>query len=506
MAFIVAIICSTLLIKSWYKNDFFETLNILSIFDPIKMKKIITQFSLVLLGILLTTQVKSQTGCHASYSFHQLANTLTVDFTDQSTSPNAITSWLWDFGDGSTSTSQNSSHAYAHEGSYYVCLTIHDDHGCSHTSCQHITVEPISAPCHASFSFHQIANTLTVNFTDLSTSSNTITSWHWDFGDGETSDLQNPEHTYAHDGTYNVCLTIHDESGCSNTYCHHFKVEPISADCHAAFSFEQIANTFTVNFTDESTSSNTITSWSWDFGDGNTSDLQNPSHTYSHDGTYTVCLTIHDDKGCSNHSCIHITLHHGAPPCHASFTFYVDPTGTLVHFQNTSTGTTANTKYSWDFGDGETSTDENPTHTYAQPGHYIVCLFILDESTGCSSHFCHEVNIHHNDHHFHVMGDYNTLQSQSFSDLTSKGKQYIINYPNPTKTSTTLQYELIQNANVTIEIYDFLGNRKEVVSSGLETKGLHTPVINMSGLNSGFYFIKMIADGETFKHKITVLK
>jgi PKD repeat protein len=469
------------------------------------MKKLITFLNALSLMILFTAQSNSQTGCHAGFSFQQVANTTTVNFTDLSTSPNTITSWIWDFGDGGTSTSQNPHHTYNHDGTYTVCLTIHDNHGCSDTYCHHVVVNPVSGNCQAKYSFHQVPNTLTVNFTDLSTSSNTITSWSWDFGDGNSSNLQNPDHTYDHAGTYNVCLTIHDDHGCTHTFCHHFVVNPVNESCHSAFSLHQVPNTLTVNFTDLSTSSNNITSWLWDFGDGTTSDVQNPSHTYAHAGTYNVCLTIHDELGCSSTVCHHITLHNTSPSCHASFTFIIDSTGT-VHFTNTSTGVTPNTTYFWNFDDGNTSTDENPTHTYVHTGHYTVCLFIEDTSTGCSSHFCHDVNVNH-DHHFHSLGNYSAAQPPYSQDIISNSeKQYILTYPNPVTSTSTIQYELAREGNVTIEIYDFFGNRKERVINEIKSQGIHTQLYNAHNLNTGTYLIKMVSDGEIYEHRFTVLK
>ncbi|MEO5572385.1 MAG: PKD domain-containing protein [Bacteroidia bacterium] len=387
------------------------------------MKKTIThlvRLTAVLLVILFTSQTNAQTGCHALFGFNQTANSLTVNFTDSSTSPHTITSWLWDFGDGTTSTSQNPSHTYAHDGTYYVCLTIHDNHGCSNQSCHHITVNPVvTATCHAGFTFHQTAGTLSINFTDASTSSYTITSWLWDFGDGTTSTAQNPSHTYAHDGTYYVCLTIHDNHGCSSTFCHHVTVTPVvTAACHAAFTFHHPANTLSINFTDASSSAYTITSWLWDFGDGTTSTSQNPSHTYAHNGTYYVCLTIHD-------------------------------------------------------------------------------------SHGCSSTFCHHIIVNH---HHHALAAQSYLRTPSGTEVVLENPKYILNYPNPFSISTTVQYELTDDANVSIEIYNLIGSKMIQVINENESAGLHSQLVNTDNLNTGIYFIKMNVGDESYMQKISVVK
>ena len=144
----------------------------------------------------------------------------------------------------------------------------------------------------AAFSFTG-ETTGTVDFTDNST--NLPTSWLWDFGDGNTNTMQNPQHIYASFGTYNVCLTATNSAG-SNTVCQDVAVTVAPV---AAFTFvTQSAGL--VDFTDAS--NNNPTDWAWDFGDGNTSIDQNPQHTYSASGMYTVCLTVTNSAG-SNTIC-----------------------------------------------------------------------------------------------------------------------------------------------------------------------------------------------------------
>jgi hypothetical protein len=103
------------------------------------MRKTLSLLALLFL-LLFETRANAQSGCHAAFGYHHSMHSLTVLFTDASTSGHAITSWLWDFGDGHTSTDQHPSHTYAHHGVYTVCLTIHDVHGCTHTLCHHINV------------------------------------------------------------------------------------------------------------------------------------------------------------------------------------------------------------------------------------------------------------------------------------------------------------------------------------------------------------------------------
>ncbi|HQE85183.1 MAG TPA: PKD domain-containing protein, partial [Methanolinea sp.] len=143
---------------------------------------------------------------------------LTVQFTDLSTSGVPITSWLWNFGDGSTSTSKNPTHTYTNPGTYTVTLKAWNSCGNSATKSASITVSPCP-PVTAQFSANVTTGyaPLTVQFTDLSTSGVPITSWLWNFGDGSTSTSQNPTHTYTNPGTYTVTLTVTNSCGNSHS-------------------------------------------------------------------------------------------------------------------------------------------------------------------------------------------------------------------------------------------------------------------------------------------------
>lgn len=147
------------------------------------------------------------------------------------------------------------------------------------------------------------------------------TEWAWDFGDGNTSTEQNPTHTYANEGIYEVCLTASNTNG-SGVFCKNINAVLPAAPA-ADFSFT--ANNLEVDFTD--LSGNEPTEWLWDLGDGNTSTEQNPSHTYGTSGIYTVCLTA-SNAGGSDSTCQTINLQpNGAieSPMDVSFRLFPNP-------------------------------------------------------------------------------------------------------------------------------------------------------------------------------------
>ncbi|MEM8486579.1 MAG: PKD domain-containing protein, partial [Bacteroidota bacterium] len=154
----------------------------------------------------------------------------------------------------------------------------------------------------------------------------------------------------------------------------------------AAFTFE--ATDLSVDFTDASTDDGTIASWSWDLGDGNASTDQNPTHVYAAAGTYTVELTVTDDGGLTGTTSQDVTVTEAGGNVAPTAAFTFAATDLSVDFTDASTdsdGTIAS--WSWDLGDGNTSTDQNPTHVYAAAGTYTVELTVTDDGglTGTAS-------------------------------------------------------------------------------------------------------------------------
>ncbi len=282
-----------------------------------------------------------------------LNDPLSVQFTDQSTGN--ITAYLWDFGDGMTSSEQSPLHTYQSDGTYTVTLTVGSADGRTDSHSEDVTVAtPISAGFNA-----QISG-LGVQFTNQSTGS--IASLAWDFGDGATSNDVNPLHTYPGGGTYTVTLTVSSADGRSDS-----RSEDITVAAPLVASFNAQISGLDAQFVNQS--SGDVASIAWDFGDGATSNEVNPLHTYPAGGTYTVTLTIGSAHGRTESTNQQVTL---AAPLVAGFT--ASPNGLDVQFANQSTGDVASV--AWDFGDGATSNEVNPLHTYPGSGTYTVTLTI----------------------------------------------------------------------------------------------------------------------------------
>jgi len=243
-------------------------------------------------------------------------------------------------------------------------------------------------PCQAGFTFSVNSNVVT--FTNTSSGA-TMPVYYWNFGDGNTDWQTNPVHTYLYNGTYMVCLTLWDSLGsCQSSFCDSVVITnappPPPALCSANFSYGLQGNIY--YFTDLSTGGPFI-SWYWNFGNGNNSSLQNPSHTYANAGTYTVCLTVTSQTD----TCTYCdTL--GYYPCNAQASFvFNNASDPVVSFTNTCSGA-SNPYYSWSFGDGNYSSSPNPIHTYSYSGTYMVCLNYGDTlNQNCSDYFCDTVVI-----------------------------------------------------------------------------------------------------------------
>lgn len=238
-----------------------------------------------------------------------------------------------------------------------------------------VTVSVPDNPPTAGFSL--AANLTTVNFTDTSTG--TVQSWLWDFGDNSTSSQQHPSHTYSAPGTYPICLVSSNACG-SDTIC---DTVTVCGPFDPGFLSIQAG----LNFVFNDTSSGSV-SWLWTFGDGGTDSVVNPTHVYLTEGIYQVCLRITNQCQQSDSICDSIAA---CTPLMAAFNFQQQPGNGLEYsFSDQSQGVPVS--YAWDFGDGGTSAQANPTHLYTQSGPQTVTL-ILTNACGQSDTAVHLLTV-----------------------------------------------------------------------------------------------------------------
>lgn len=320
----------------------------------------------------------------ASFTNTSVCNGFVTDFTNNSSvSTGSITGNFWDFGDASTGSAVSPSHQYANAGTYSVELLVTTANGCSDSITQQVLVYPKPD---AQFTSNAVCEGETTMITDLSTVSSpgVISTWEWDLGNSTTSNVQNPSLIYSGDGLYNVQLIITTNDGCKDTVSNPVIVNPIPV---VQVSSDIISGCTPVcfKFSDASALGENLVTWQWSFGDGQTSNSQNPEHCYDAPGTYDVTLVGTTPFGCFSTSPLYSVTAHPVPVADFSFTpenpSMVSP---VVFFLDKSLGATY---WEWNYGDslGRDSFNiltDDVHHEYGDTGTYCITLRIMNEF-GC---------------------------------------------------------------------------------------------------------------------------
>jgi PKD repeat protein len=383
------------------------------------MKKIIYYTIISIIGLLSNYNVYSQTNCSANFvdSAH-FSNGCTVDFYHFNNNPSHTSFLSYNFGDGtfgSNTTSPNNvsvtTHTYTSSGWHNVCLTMWDSSFCQNSYCDSIYVNcGGSSNCSAHF-VDTIHNGCSVTF-NYSTPWPTYLGYyfHWTFGDGTSlsgnpnsnPNIPYPTHTYSSSGWYNVCLSIVDSANqCQAYYCDSIYVNCGSSNCSVNWTHTtQNCNT---TFISTVTPSNNGWNYSWNFGDGNSSSQANPSHTYSSNGIYNVCLTAWNNiSGCADTVCYSVNITNCSNSnCSAVFTDTIYNGCSVTFYHYTSYPAYLNYYYTWTFGDGTSMSGTvatngqiiSPTHTYTSSGWYNVCLSIIDSANQCQAYYCDSIYV-----------------------------------------------------------------------------------------------------------------
>ena len=314
----------------------------------------------------------------------------TTFFSDFSFSTNAnINTWVWDFGDGTGSFSQNPFHIYQQYGIYDVTLTVTNSNGCSHSTTNSISVfaEPT-----AIFIADTVCLGNATQFTDMSSAvssggTGNITTWFWDFGDGGISNIANPIHTFTTAGTHFVSLTVTNSNGCSAS----ISLDVLVYDLPLAdFSAPTVCLGVATMFTDQSVPANgSLVYWSWNFGFGNLSNIQNPTFTYPAAGTFSATLTV-SDNACINSVTKTVEIY-DLPVVDFSFTEVCF--GNITDFTDLSIGSGSNiVSWNWNFGGGFSSSDQNPSFQFSDYGSFPVSLTVTNQNT-CENSLSQDVTV-----------------------------------------------------------------------------------------------------------------
>ncbi len=328
--------------------------------------------------------VMSTSGTSASPSAGDVP--LTVAFNGDVSGGTSPYAFAWTFGDGTSSTQQSPSHAYTTTGTFSATFTATDVFGQAVSQTLGVTVNP-AVKASASASVTSGVAPLTVSFTGSGSSGTPPYAYSWSFGDGGTGSVASPSHTYTGAGTYTAVLTVTDAGGGSAS------ATPLTitvSGAPAALSASSKANVtsglapLSVAFTGSASGGVAPYTYSWNFGDGTTSTTQSPDHTFATAGTYSVVLTVKDSTGAQAVAptlSISVTSAVGALAATASASVTSGTAPLAVTFTGSATGGTAPYTYSWNFGDGTTSTLQSPSHTYTGAGTYTADLTVTDAAS-----------------------------------------------------------------------------------------------------------------------------
>ncbi|MEA3494435.1 MAG: PKD domain-containing protein [Bacteroidota bacterium] len=305
------------------------------------------------------------------------------NFTNQTTINSGNISYLWKFGDGDTSTLTDPSHTYANYNSYYVTLIATSGLSCTDSIIKQADVNPMPV---ADFSINDSTQCLNANnfvYTNNSTISSGYLAYSWQFGDGNSSNSINPSHSFATADTYNVKLIAISAKNCKDSITKNSYVFPKPNPNFTINDSTQCLSSNNFIFTNTTNVNNGALTYLWNFGDGNNSTSTNAVHSYNFEDTFTVKLIA-----TTSHSCMDsITKNVEVFPTPIA-DFSINDTlqcllGNSFSFTNSSSISSGSLTYYWNFGDGNNSTSQNPTHSYISANTYNVKL-VINSGNSCA--------------------------------------------------------------------------------------------------------------------------
>jgi len=458
---------------------------------------------------------------HANFTFVTGADGL-VTFTNTTTGADTNATYTWNPGDGSSNGhTKNYSHTYTHDTTFYVTLTVQDrgPDSCYGTITKKVTITNV---CNllANFTFVKDSNGLVV-FTNTTTGADSNAIYTWNPGDGgNDGHTKNYSHTYTHDTTYYVTLTVQDRGpdSCYGTITkkvtitnipvrHHAeerRIDSNACNVHANFTYVIGADGH-VTFTNTSTGTDVSSIYTWNPGDGSSyGHTRNYNHTYMHDTTYSVTLTVQDSGSDSCKSTItkRISI---TNICNvqANFTITKDSNGYVV-FTNTTTGADSNATYTWNPGDGSSNGHtRNYTHTYTHDTTYYVTLTVQDGAPdSCYSSVTKKVTIT-NARHSHQMSHFE--ENDNSSSLAVQ-PEFVLS-PNPSRGMFNVSISNLSNEEqpVEIEVVNVMG--EVVYKSTVTTPGYSLKAqLQLQNVPSGIYIVRAVTQTEVYANRIVISK
>ena len=482
-------------------------------------------------------------------SFTVSTTLLTANFTDTSTDDGSIVSWTWDFGDGNSSSEQNPSHSYDTAGSYTVSLTVSDNDGNMDTFSSSVTVDDGTGP--STMHVEAISEGVLVRSSGSGTAEVTVTIHDTD-GNPVTEATVSGEFSGDVSGTSSG---ITDANGEVVLVSDSFTTRPsdidlcVSSVSHASLTYDEADNTdssfacegsggnqdpvasftvsaslLTADFTDTSTDDGSIVSWSWDFGDGNTSTIQNPSNTYAAGGTYTVMLTVTDDLGATGSTSQSVTVTDGTgggtlhiesittEVIRAGGSGTVDATFLIVDENGAPVdGATISGTFSGDLSGTDSGVTDSSGEVILTSDSFTTRPFDLGI---CADDVTHPTLTYdpgqNSDPGFDCSSaapsEVNGTRGGFIADVPD---EYVLdqNYPNPFNPTTLITYGIPEDAPVTIRVYNMLGQVVATLVDGQQqSAGRYDVRFDANHLSAGIYLYTIEAGSFRATMRMTLLK
>ncbi len=396
------------------------------------MPKLLLKFFFVFFLCLGSFIVKGQLTASFTASDTAGCAPMIVHFTNTST---GATSYSWDLGNGTITSIANPSASYSSAGTYTVTLTASNSGSSVTYSLIIIAYKTPSVSFSANDSIVCKGMPITFTSTSISNAWGPL-AYTWNFGDGNSSNANSPVYSYPTAGSYNITLFAKNKPGCISSLG---KSGYITVNASSTAGFKSLTTFFctapaTAAFTNTTTGTGPY-SYLWSFGDGGTSTATNPTHTYITSGPNTVKLNVKDGNGCTDSLVQYSYITLGS--LSAQFSSVSRGCLTPVNFTNTSS---THITSQWYFGDGGSSTDENPVYTYAASGYYTVKLIIFDGL--CYDSITHPITISAPTGSFSVSQPCTPASTLTFTGTTAPGNTIMWHFgdlnsaPGPTVTHT----------------------------------------------------------------------
>ncbi len=380
----------------------------------------------------------------------------------------------WDSTDGySFERSLTLNQIYDDPGDYVVTVVAIDSNNCTDTTFLNVTATNLQA------NFGYIDQTAgchyKVQFGDSTeqTGGYAPNSWTWDFGDGSPkSNLQHPVHEFQSAGTFAVKLIVASVWGCVDSITMNVTINPGPSAAQPSFTYS--VNNFDLTTINEGYNGN---SYVWDWGENNdTTHAYNSAYNYTSSGVRDICLTVRDTSNCEADSCQTVNI----GGCNAKFSFSKDTTSTYsVLLHDSSSG--ASLSYLWLWGDGGSSTVQNPTHDYDTFGKYLVSLTV--NNVNCRSTYSDSIGMDSSGNLYKKQGF--SIKVVNSTGVVINGKLRALIYPNPNNGSFTVDV----TEGVEIERASVLDLNGRVINASINRKGRGKFNVQCTGLARGNYIL-----------------